>query len=407
VRESTGGNGGSGVGLSGWGGSAYGVYSESRVHRATFTDNFVSDLRGGSGGPGGSYGLARGVGGSVRAIGGAQIHQCTFASNHFTRLSSGKGGDRTCAKAAPGGNTYGFVGAQVGSSLFVSNIVRELSSGAGGHGWSDLWGACGGEGGSGGGVEAFHADALEDCVLANNLVIELHPSDGGLGDGASGGPGGNSRAICASATDSLFVNNTFGILHGGDGAPGENPEDPKGLPGSCACIRIESGTGNRCLNNILFSTYPGTNPDEILGEAIGLVVIDLTGTTSDHNCYFEHGTASTSGISMGGKSFEADPVFGQGYRLRATSPCIDSGTDVPVSTDLAGNPRPAGHGFDIGCFEYPFSSPDLNRDGHVDHQDLYIFQTHWYKTEPETAFAPSNSHVYPSGTYPPDYHLSR
>lgn len=407
VRESTGGNGGSGVGLSGWGGSAYGVYSEAGVHRTTFTHNFVSDLHGGSGGAGASFGVARGVGGSVRAIGGAQIHQCTFASNHFTRLSSGKGGDAATGNGASGGNTYGFVGAQMGSSLFVSNVVRELTSGAGGQGSSDLWGLVGGEGGSGGGVEAFHADALEDCVLANNLIIELHPSDGGLGDLASGGPGGNSRAICASATDSLLVNNTVGLLSGGDGAPGEEPEDPKGVPGSCACIRIEAGTGNHCLNNILFSTYPGTNPDGILGEAIGLIVMDSTSTISDHNCYFDHGTAITSGISMGAKSFQADPLFGQGYRLRATSPCIDAGTDIPVSTDLAGNPRPAGHGFDIGCFEYPFSSPDLNRDGLVDSQDLYIFMLHWYRTQPETSFAPSNSHVYPGGTYPHNHHLPR
>ncbi len=44
---------------------------------------------------------------------------------------------------------------------------------------------------------------------------------------------------------------------------------------------------------------------------------------------------------------------GNDYQLLSTSPAIDAGiaTDAP-STDLAGNPRPSGSGYDIGVYEY-------------------------------------------------------
>jgi len=49
-----------------------------------------------------------------------------------------------------------------------------------------------------------------------------------------------------------------------------------------------------------------------------------------------------------------DPLFvGNGdYHLLPTSPCVDTGTDVDVSTDIEGNERPQGQGFDIGAYEY-------------------------------------------------------
>jgi len=49
-----------------------------------------------------------------------------------------------------------------------------------------------------------------------------------------------------------------------------------------------------------------------------------------------------------------DPLFvgDRDYHLLPTSPCIDAGTDVDVSTDIEGNKRPQGQGFDIGAYEY-------------------------------------------------------
>ena len=64
----------------------------------------------------------------------------------------------------------------------------------------------------------------------------------------------------------------------------------------------------------------------------------------------------------------ADPLFRNqtigDYRLRRPSPCIDSGTSVGApDTDIVGNPRPQGEGFDIGAYEYAGSGcigPALN-----------------------------------------------
>lgn len=49
-----------------------------------------------------------------------------------------------------------------------------------------------------------------------------------------------------------------------------------------------------------------------------------------------------------------DPLFtGEGnYRLQPGSPCIDTGTDAGVNTDIEGTPRPQGEGFDMGAYEY-------------------------------------------------------
>jgi len=49
------------------------------------------------------------------------------------------------------------------------------------------------------------------------------------------------------------------------------------------------------------------------------------------------------------------PAWGSvgNYHLQLGSPAIDQGTsEGTLSTDLEGNPRPFGAGFDIGAYEY-------------------------------------------------------
>jgi hypothetical protein len=48
-----------------------------------------------------------------------------------------------------------------------------------------------------------------------------------------------------------------------------------------------------------------------------------------------------------------DPANGN-YHLRLDSPCIDAGTDAGVYTDIDGDTRPQGEGFDMGADEYMF-----------------------------------------------------
>lgn len=54
-------------------------------------------------------------------------------------------------------------------------------------------------------------------------------------------------------------------------------------------------------------------------------------------------------------NIDSDPLFmgGGDYHLTFHSPCIDSGTDAGIYTDIRGVVRPQGAGFDLGAYEYP------------------------------------------------------
>lgn len=63
----------------------------------------------------------------------------------------------------------------------------------------------------------------------------------------------------------------------------------------------------------------------------------------------------------GAHDTQAEPLFmdpdNGDFRLRAGSPGIDMGTDIGLSTDLAGMPRPQGAAVDIGAYEFQQPGP--------------------------------------------------
>jgi hypothetical protein len=61
-----------------------------------------------------------------------------------------------------------------------------------------------------------------------------------------------------------------------------------------------------------------------------------------------------------------DPSFvgGDDYHLTIDSPCIDSGTDAGVYTDIDGEERPWGSGFDMGADEFVLTDCDSDDDGY-------------------------------------------
>jgi len=92
----------------------------------------------------------------------------------------------------------------------------------------------------------------------------------------------------------------------------------------------------------------------IANHAIGLSTI--TGTvTEDYNLFYGNVT-NTIGVSNGAHSIIGDPRFidpaHNDYHLAFGSAAIDHGVDAGVYTDLDGNVRPQGAGFDIGAYEY-------------------------------------------------------
>ncbi|MFC2013084.1 right-handed parallel beta-helix repeat-containing protein [Chloroflexota bacterium] len=88
----------------------------------------------------------------------------------------------------------------------------------------------------------------------------------------------------------------------------------------------------------------------ILGDSLIYVEDEYSQVAITHSLVKDGGDVSWPGE---GNSSQ-DPLFvGDGdYHLLPTSPCIDAGTDVDVSTDIEGNKRPQGQGFDIGAYEY-------------------------------------------------------
>jgi len=81
-----------------------------------------------------------------------------------------------------------------------------------------------------------------------------------------------------------------------------------------------------------------------------------------------------------------DPENGD-YRLKLSSPCIDSGSTTGPAADLDGNSRPVdvlgvgrdGPGaYDMGCYEFQLPKADLNSDGQVNAHDLFLFEDQWH-----------------------------
>jgi len=175
----------------------------------------------------------------------------------------------------------------------------------------------------------------------------IRNSANGYGGGLAFGEGQ------AHLVNSLFVGNTTTR----DGAAVALPEvgqmeivnatidDPLGNP-RAAVLNI--GSTLRLTNTIIANHAVGLQGSDSVSSTMGE-------TTEDYSLFYGN-TTNTLGVLNGGHSLIGDPHFvdpaHNDYHLAFGSAAIDHGVDAGVYTDLDGNVRPQGAGFDIGAYEY-------------------------------------------------------
>jgi hypothetical protein len=119
---------------------------------------------------------------------------------------------------------------------------------------------------------------------------------------------------------------------------------------------------------------------EIVGQDVG------RNSEIDYSCVGINDALGGTGIIGDDPQF-VDKENGD-YRLQVGSPCIDTATATDLTEDLDGSPRPIdvigtgldGPGaFDMGAFEFQLNRADLDSNGHVNSQDLILFQGQWHE----------------------------
>ena len=124
-------------------------------------------------------------------------------------------------------------------------------------------------------------------------------------------------------------------------------------------------SGNRVISNVASTSYSGGGGGMYISHADGVqiinnVVLSNTGSITGGQGYGGsiYLTHSNGAIVDGNRIEHNDPVTGQdplldaNYLLSAGSLAIDAGVDAGVSTDIDGDPRPLGDGYDIGADEF-------------------------------------------------------
>jgi parallel beta-helix repeat protein len=230
----------------------------------------------------------------------------------------------------------------------------------------------------GGGGAAIHYVSV--VTLTNNLIARNRSP-------ATGGDG----LLLAGNTNATLLHNTFadnGLALSGVEGVALPSQHPRRLPSS----RVPSTQAHRAAGllspldtairyeDTFFSQSrkksPGmSGPEGILvyanvtvngintlvsGHTLGVSVTDPANSTvaMNHTLWHNNTTNYSSGVTStnerSGDPAFANPTAGD-YHITATSAARDSGTNAGVTSDMDGDLRPVGGGYDIGADEYAIS----------------------------------------------------
>jgi hypothetical protein len=201
--------------------------------------------------------------------------------------------------------------------------------------------------GQGGGI------ALSGCANASLSANRVLSNTGG---GSSGGLWIASGTLF-TMTNNIVAGNRASYNGGGLGTTGSAPQPVTGTLLHNTFVANDSGSGAGRVG-----VYLGTAPVSLTltnnlfsGHSYAVHVPDGDTALLNHTLFYASSVTDINRIGTVvnvGAITGQDPLLNATYHLLAGSPAIDAGVNAGVMTDIDGDPRPVGPGYDIGADEW-------------------------------------------------------
>jgi uncharacterized repeat protein (TIGR01451 family) len=309
----------------------------------------------------------------------------TVSGNTFTNntarwgggLSVEHGGDATIsgnsitantANADGGGMMLAYSDATVSGNTFSANSATATAAGAGYGGGLFLWysDAATVSGNTfsantatkaGGGLHLDHSDAT--TVSGNTFSANTADQHGG---------GLNMTASNATLINNVVADNQANTAGSGISIWGSAPRllhttIARNSGGDGSGVYVTNNSAAELVNTVLVS------------HSVGIYVAagsraDLEGTLWGSGAWANTTDRSGPGTINHSDDHTGDPAFvnpaAGDYHIGFGSAVIDAGADAGVSTDIDGDPRPIGPGYDLGADEWPGSGLQVNKQATPD-----------------------------------------
>ncbi len=211
---------------------------------------------------------------------------------------------------------------------------------------------CGNTADEGGGLQVYNCDAILSGNVITGNVAEL---GGGLKLEA-----GPSTLINNVVADNQATLHGSGIYAYRSTARLLHTTIARNSGGNGAGVHVSDDTFD-------FSTVAMSNTI-IVSHTVGITVTAGNTVTLDATLWYNNSGGNWSGnvIPVPSREYNGDPAFAlDGYHILTSSVALDRGVDAGVLTDIDGQTRPQGAGYDLGADELPANPPDVTWDKQI------------------------------------------